>query len=80
MTLKFDDILERLKSRIIRVPPDDCWIWRGANTRRKIEIISKTRRDRDFIPERVPSVVKPYATFRLKKKLLKVHRYLAGAE
>ena len=80
MVLQFDDILERLKGRITRVPPDDCWIWTGENTRRKIEVISKSRRDCDFIPERVLSRVKPYATFRLKKKLLKVHRYLAGAE
>lgn len=80
MVLQFEDILERLKSRIIRLPPDDCWIWTGSNTRRKIEIISKTRRDKDFSPERVPSVVKPYATFRHKGKLLKVHKFLGGAD
>jgi len=80
MVLQFDDILERLKGRITRVPPDDCWIWTGWNTRPKTEIISKSRRDRDFIPERVASVVKPYAVFEFKGKRTYVHRYLAGAE
>ena len=78
MTLKFEDILERLKGRITRVPPDDCWIWTGWNTRPKTEIISKSRRDRDFIPERVASVVKPYAVFEFKGKRTYVHRFLAG--
>ena len=80
MTLKFEDILERLKGRITRVPPDDCWIWTGGKTRPKTEIISKSRRDRDFIPERVTSVVKAYAVFEFKGKRTYVHRYLAGAE
>ena len=74
----FEEIPERLQSRITRFPPDDCWIWTGSTTRKKIEIIPKTRRDKDFIPVMVPCLVKPYATFKHKKKVLKVHRHLAG--
>ena len=80
MTISFDDILERLKSRIVRTPPDDCWIWTGAKTQPSIRLISKTRRDKDFLPERVPAVVKPYAVFKLNGKRTYVHRFLAGTE
>ncbi len=80
MTLKFDDILERLKSRIIRVPPDDCWIWTGAKSQPDVRLIQRSRRDRDFIPERVSVVVKPYAVFKFKGKRTYVHRFLIGAD
>ena len=76
--ISIDDILERLKSRIARIPPDDCWIWTGAKTQPRVCMISKTRRDKDFLPERIPTVVKPYAVFKLKAKRTSVHRFLFG--
>ena len=77
--LKFEDILESLKNRIIRVPPDDCWIWTGGKTQPGVSSIQKTRRDYNFFPEKVKVVVKPYGIFQYKKKRIYVHRFLAKA-
>jgi len=83
MTLFFDEILPRLQKRILRVPPDDHWIWTGAKSCPAVGIAApRLRRDRAFLPLRSssPTRVKPYARFKHKGKKVYVHRFLAGAE